>query len=145
MDVNKFTTTILEHYLLLTRHTQPPAIRNNQDSQFPEVSWLETALLISFTFLRPGTKSAFQVKGKGFAFCERHTVSSRSYLRLRLHASHNISYSFMGTNFSFCTNLPYIVKSATILMFLSVSLPKNLSYILKQWQWIIYYKKSLQI
>ena len=67
-------------------HTQPPAIRNNQDSQFPEVSWLEIALLISFTFLRPGKKSAFQ--GKGFAFCDRHTVSSRSYLRLRLHASH---------------------------------------------------------
>ena len=72
-------------------HTQPPAIRNNQDSQFPEVSWPEIALLISFTSLRPGTKSAFQVKDKGFAFCERHTVSSRSYLRLRLHASHILS------------------------------------------------------
>ena len=93
-DLNKFTTTILEHYLPLTRHTQPPAIGNNQDSQFPEVSWFEIALLISFTFLRPGKKSAFQVKGKGFAFCEKHTVSSRSYLWLRLYASHNTKYLF---------------------------------------------------
>ena len=103
MDISKFTTTILEHYLPLTRHAQPPAIRNNQDSQLPEVSWPEIALLISFTSLRPGRKSAFQVKGakplSDFAFCERHTVSTRSYLWLRLHASHRCLYSCPAPRF----------------------------------------------